>query len=106
MISTHPAREIRATISSTYPRQRVADEHVYHAGAAELGVHHDHPCWFFAYLTDDGGLFSSVHVPQGFEGSVSRVGGDYGEELAFVGDVERVYAEYFARPVHDVPDRE
>ena len=31
-------------------RQRIADEHVYHAGAAEAGVHEDHPLRLIADL--------------------------------------------------------
>src|SRR5829696_1776887 len=106
MISTHPAREIRATISSTYPRQRVADEHVYHAGAAEASVHDDHARRFLAHFADDLGFLATVGVSEGFEGGFRLFWSYHSEEFAFVGDVERVYAEDLTRPVHDVPDRE
>ncbi len=33
----------QAAFSSTNPGHRVADEHVYHADAAEPSVHEDHP---------------------------------------------------------------
>ena len=52
---------------STDPGQRVTDEHVYHAGAAELGVHEHHPRGLFGYLTDDGGSFSAFEATRGFE---------------------------------------
>src|SRR5215203_2791405 len=106
MISTHPDREIRASSSSTYSRQGVADEHVYHAGAAELGVHDDHPCRLLADLADDGGFSPAFGVTQGFEGGIGRFRTYYGEELAFVGDVEGVYAQDLTRPMNDVSDRE
>ena len=54
----------------TDSRQRVSDEHIYHARAPELRVHDDHARRFFAYLTDDRRFFSSVYVLQGFEGGV------------------------------------
>jgi hypothetical protein len=106
MISTQPAREIRATISSTYPRQRVADEHVYHAGAAEAGVHDDHARWFLAHFADDLGFLAAFGIAQGFEGGFRLFWSYHGEELAFVRYVEWVYAEDLTGPVHDVPDRE
>ena len=59
------------------PRQRVAYEHVYHAGAAEQGVHHDHARRFLANFAYDGRFFPSVDVSQGFEGGVRRFGCDY-----------------------------
>src|ERR671912_1985077 len=96
---------IRAAYSAD-PRQRITDEHVYHPGAAELGVHDDHSLGLLAYLADDLGVLAAFCVAQGFEGGVSDFGGYYGEELAFVGDVERVDAEDLTGPVHDVPDRE
>ena len=52
------------------------------------------------------GFLAAFGAAQGFEGGVRRFGSDYGEELAFVGYVERVYAEDLTRPVHDVPDRD
>src|SRR5215217_1438300 len=91
---------------STNPRQRVSDQHVYHARTAELGVHHDHACRLLAHLADDRGFFTALDVPQRRQGSVRRVRGDNGEELAFVGHVERVYTQDLARPVYDAPDRE
>ncbi len=39
------------------PRQRVADEHIYHARAAEPSVHYDYSSRFFAHLPDDRSLF-------------------------------------------------
>ncbi len=41
------------TYLSTDPWQRVSDEHVYHAGAAEPGVHHDHARRILANLADE-----------------------------------------------------
>lgn len=35
---------------STYPRQRIPDQHIDHAGAAEAGVHEDHSFQLFADL--------------------------------------------------------
>ena len=74
------------------PGQWISDEHVYHAGAAELGVHDDHARGLLAYLADDLGFLAAFCVAQGSAGGVSDFGGYYGEEFAFVGDVERVYA--------------
>ncbi len=48
----------------TDPRQRVADEHVYHAGAAEPGVHEDHPRRLLAHLADDLGVLATFDAPQ------------------------------------------
>ena len=87
------------TIPLADPRQRVADEHVYHAGAAELGVHDDHARRLLAHLADDLGLLATLGIPESLEGGVRGFGGYDGEELAFVGDVERVYAQDLARPV-------
>src|SRR5688572_26755270 len=93
-------------ISSTYPRQRVADKHVYHAGAAEAGVHEDHPLRLLAHLADYRGLFAAFDPAQRLEGAVGGFGGDDGEQLALVGDVERVYSQDLARPVYDFPNRD
>src|SRR5215210_2114481 len=87
------------------PRQRIADEHVDHAGAAELGVHDDHARRLLAYFADDRRFFPAFGVTQGFEGGVRLFWRYYGEELAFVGDVEGVYTQDLARPVYHVPDR-
>src|SRR5918997_2693074 len=106
MISTHPAREIRATISSTYPRQRVADEHVYHAGAAEAGVHDDHARRFLAHFADDLSILPTLDAAETFQGGFRLFLSYHSEELAFVRDVERIYAKDLTRPVHHVPDRE
>ena len=57
-------------VSLTDPRQRVSDEHVDHAGAAELGVHNDHARRLLADLADDLGVLATVCVAQGFEGGV------------------------------------
>src|SRR5215212_2770427 len=91
---------------STNPRQRVADEHVYHTSTAELGVHYDHTCGLFADLPDNLGLFATLNASQRLERGVRCFRSDDGEELAFVGDVEWVYPQDLARPVDDVPDRE
>src|SRR5919199_5211812 len=107
--SSHIRRNFTAPIlpaPSTDPRKRVPDEHVYHAGAAEPGVHHDHPRGLFADLTDDLGLLATLDAPQRLQGTVRNPGSYYGKELSFVGHVERVYPQYLARPVHDVLDRE
>ncbi len=58
---------IRATCL-TNPRQRIADEHVYHAGATELRVHYDHPRRLLAHLADDSCFFLSFEYVRGFEG--------------------------------------
>lgn len=52
----------------TNPRQRVADEHVYHPGAAEPGVHHDHASRFLAHLADDSRLYLLLEYVRGFKG--------------------------------------
>src|SRR5215210_738247 len=88
------------------PRQRIADEHVDHAGAAELGVHDDHARRLLADFADDRRFFPAFGVTQGFEGGVRLFWSYYGEELAFVGDVEGVYAQDLTGPVHDVSDGE
>src|SRR5215213_11408496 len=88
----------------TYSRQRISDEHIDHSGTAELSMHHDHPCRILAHLTDDLGVLAAFDATQGFEGGVSDFGGDYGEELAFVSDVEGVYAQDLTRPEHNIPD--
>ena len=63
----------------TDPRQRVADEHVYHAGAAEPGVHEDHTRRFLAHLPDDRGFLATLDAPQRLQGAIGRFGGDDGE---------------------------
>jgi hypothetical protein len=68
---------VTGTFLLTDPRQRVAYEHVYHAGAAEQGVHHDHTRRFLANFANDGRFLPSVDVSQGFEGGVRRFGCDY-----------------------------
>src|SRR3712207_4568916 len=106
--SSHITRNFTAPIlpePSTDPRQWVTDQHVYHAGAAELGVHYDHPCGLLADLTDDLGLLAALDATQRLQGGLCGFGSDDGEQLAFVGDVERVYTQDLACPVHDVPDR-
>src|SRR5215211_898063 len=90
----------------TDPGKRVTDEHVYHAGASELGVHYDHARRFLAHLADNLGLLAALDAPQRLQRGLRRLRSDDGEELAFVGYVERVYAQDLARPVHDVLDRE
>src|SRR5215208_3441408 len=91
---------------STNPRQPVTDEHVYHAGAAEAGVHNDHARGLFADLADNLGLLATLDAAQRLERCVRQLRSHNSEELAFVGDVEGVYAKDLARPVDDVPDRE
>ena len=54
----------------TNPRQRVADEHVYHAGSAKLRVHQDHTGGLFAHLAYDLGFLAAFHTTQSFEGGV------------------------------------
>src|SRR3712207_5380203 len=56
------------------PGKRVTDEHVYHAGAAELGVHYDHARRFFAYLADDLGLSTASDAPQRCQGGICTLG--------------------------------
>src|SRR5215204_42254 len=106
--SSHITKNFIVTIlpPSTNPRQRISDQHVYHACTTELGVHHDHACRLLAHLADDRSFFTALDVPQRCQGSVRRVRGDNGEELAFVGYIERVYTQDLARPVYDTPDRE
>src|SRR5829696_4769763 len=86
--SSHITRNFTASILralSTNPRQRVSDEHVYHAGAAELGVHYDHPRGLFADLADDLGLLATLDAPQRLQRAIGGFGGDDGEEFSFVG---------------------
>src|SRR5918998_2874768 len=107
--SSHITRNFTVLIlpaRSTNPRQRVPDQHVYHAGAAELGVHYDHPRGLLANLPDDLGILATLDTSQGLQRDLRRFRSDDGEEFAFVGDVEWVYTQDLARPVHDVPDRE
>src|SRR4028118_105130 len=66
------------TCLSTDPGQRVADEHVYHAGAAEPGVHHDHARGLLADLADDLGVLAALDATQGFERGVGRIWGRHG----------------------------
>src|SRR5918998_5227848 len=106
--SSHITRNFTDVIlpePSTDPRQRVTDQHVYHAGAAELGVHYDHPSGLLSDLPDDLGLLAALDAPQRLQRGLRRLRGDDGEQLAFIGDVERVYTQNLARPVYDVPDR-
>src|SRR5215217_7944582 len=91
---------------STNPRQRIPDEHVYHAGAAERGVHEDHPCGLLAHLTYDLGFLATFDSSQRLQGSIGNLGSHDGDELTFVGDVEGVYTQDLARPIDHVPDRE
>ncbi len=53
---------------STYPRQRVPDQHVYHAGTTKLRMHQDHPRWLFAHLADDLDLLPTLGAPQRLQG--------------------------------------
>src|ERR687893_1231186 len=88
--SSHITRNFTAPIlppPSTNPRQRIPDEHVYHAGAAEPGVHHDHPRGILADLADDLGLLAALDAPQSLQRGVGGLGGDHGEEFSFVGHV-------------------
>lgn len=59
VLNVHPALS-QAALLSTNPRQRIADEHVYHQSAAEAGVHQDHPGGVLADLADDGRFFSAL----------------------------------------------
>src|SRR5215207_401589 len=107
--NSHITRNFTVTFlppPSTDPRQRVSDQHVYHARTTEPGVHEDHARRLLTDLADDRGFFTALDVPQLLQGSVRRVRGNDGEELAFVGDVEGVYPQDLARPVHHIPDRE
>ena len=54
------------------------------------------PRWPCCDFTDDGCLGALWVGAHRFEGRVGRVGGDDGDALALVGDVERVEAEDFA----------
>src|SRR5918998_5465180 len=93
--SSHITRNFTVPIlpaPSTNPRQRVPDEHVYHAGAAELGMHDDHPRGFLAHFADDLGLLATIDASQRLQRTVGGIGGDDGEEFPFVRHVERVYA--------------
>src|SRR5215211_2666349 len=68
--SSHITRNFTAPIfpsPSTNPRQRVPDEHVYHAGAAELGVHYDHARRFLGHLAGDSPLCLPFDCVRGFE---------------------------------------
>src|SRR3712207_3180351 len=85
--SSHITRNFTAPIPpapSTDPRQRVPDQHVYHAGTAELGVHYDHPRGLFADLADDLGLLAALDATQRLQGSIGDFGSDDGEEFSFV----------------------
>src|SRR5215210_5624168 len=65
--SSHITRNFTALIlptPSTNSRQRIADEHIYHAGAAEPGVHEDHPRRLLAHLTDDRGFLTALNAAQ------------------------------------------
>ncbi len=48
---------------STNPRQRIADEHVYHAGATEAGVHEDHPRRLLTHLPYNRCFFAALDAP-------------------------------------------
>src|SRR3712207_5006137 len=63
----------------TNPRQRVPDEHVYHAGAAELGVHEDHPRRLLAHLPDDRGFLAALDASQRLQRGLRHFGGHDGE---------------------------
>src|SRR3712207_2563244 len=107
--SSHITRNFTVPIlpaPSTNSRQRVTDEHVYHAVAAELGVHYDHPRRLFANLADDLGLLATLDTSQRPQRGIGHFGRDDGEKLAFVRYEQRVYTQDLARPVDDVPDRE
>src|SRR5918998_717809 len=107
--SSHITRNFTVLIlpaPSTDPRQRIPDEHVYHAGAAKLGVHYDHPREIFADLTDDLGLLAALDATERLQGGLCGFGSDDGEELSFIRYIQRIYPQNSARPVHDVPDRE
>ncbi len=69
LIAHHPSvrPDHESPTSLTDPGQRVADEHVYHAGTAEPGVHHDHPRRLLADLAVDSCLFLPFDYVRGFE---------------------------------------
>src|SRR5260221_11040345 len=77
-------------------RQRVTDEHVDHASAAEAGADEDHPLRLLAHLADArrlGALGERAHQLEGAGG----VGlGDDGDQHPLVGDIERLDAEDLA----------
>lgn len=56
----------QALLLSTSPRQRVADEHVYHA--AEAGVYADHARWLLTNLADGLRLDVLFEYVRGLEG--------------------------------------
>ena len=81
---------------STDPRQRVSDEHVYHAGAAELRVHDDHPRGFLAHLAHDLGLFPTIDAAQRLQRRARALRGDHGAAILIArGDLE-LEAEVFS----------
>jgi hypothetical protein len=62
-VSTFATSVIRQTFL-TDSGQRVPDKHVYHAGAAEPGVHEDHPLRLHSDLADDPCLLTAFHPAQ------------------------------------------
>lgn len=78
------------------PRELFAGEHVHHAGAADAGFHGDHPGVILNHAANDPGMASERMRAHGGERIPSVLFRNYGIELAFVGDVQRVQAEHFA----------
>src|ERR1019366_5356245 len=72
------------------PRKLVAGEHIDDSGCAEGGLHRDHGGVLVGHGADDGGLAAKGVMAHGGEDGVGGVGRDDGDELALVGDIERV----------------
>ena len=87
-------------------RQRVADEHVDDPAAAETRVEEDEALGLGAHLADDRRLGAERVRPQRGERVVGGLGGDDGDELALVRDVERVDAEDLAGADDRGPERQ
>ena len=69
------------------------------------GFHNHHPGVVGDDLADDGGFGAQRVFAHGGENPSGGVGGNQGDQLSFVGDVEGVEPEDFARAAHLLGDR-
>src|SRR3954454_8695286 len=90
---TNSVADIAVPLSSTDPRERVADQLVHDPSPAEGRLHQHHPGRVRADLAHHRGLRAHGAIPgaaQRAQLAVGRLGGDLRHEHALVGDVHRV----------------
>src|SRR3712207_7169290 len=57
------------------------------------GMHEDHTGGLFAHLADDRSVLSALDASQRLQRGIRRFRSYDGQELAFVGDIQGVYAQ-------------